>query len=613
MNDVRFRWEDLLPRALGVAVLVVIVAGLKLGKELLVTITLAAVVSVVLSPLVGLLRKIRVPRVPAVLLVVAFALGVLGAVGVLLVGQIASIGRTIPEYRKNIQAKIEALHAPLSRQAKKVDEAVKEVEKESRSGAPPPASRAGEEPLRVQVVEGVPSVAGLLSGAIMPSLGALGSAAAITLLVLFFLIYSGEIHDRVILLVGSAHGTVTSQAISESMLGVVRYLSLQAVVNLTYGVVLGTGLWALGVPSALLWGFAGAMLRFVPYLGPVIGCLLPVMLALAVFPGWWHALGVAAFVGSLELLNAYVVEPIAYGHRTGLSPLAIVLSALCWAWLWGGIGLLLSVPLTVCLLTLGKHLPRLGFLEILLGSDLDVDPNARIYLRLLARNPVEASRLIDEESKGRALVELGDGVLLPLLRRTSIDRQERKIDEGRATEMVEEIRELAKDAADTAAEARKASAEPGTPAAASGPDDAVTILCLPASDDTDEIAASLLSDLLIQDHHRARSLPSSTLTGEKLEAIEREHAEIVVISALPPSNILRARYLYKRLRSRFPALPVLVGIWGTPDPGVLTERIAPDRKATLVGTFAAALGALRERAEAVRLARPEASRGASLP
>jgi len=445
-----------------------------------------------------------------------------------------------------------------------------------------------------------------MAGAFVPSMGALGNGAAIILLVLFFLIYSTEIRDRVIRLAGSAQGTLASQTISASMHGVVRYLALQVVVNVAHGTALGLGLWAFGVPNALLWGFAGALLRFVPYLGPVVSGLLPIALSIAVFPTWSRPLWVAGFIIALETLSNNVIEPLVYGNRTGLSPLAIIVTAVFWAWLWGGMGLLLSVPLTVCLLMLGRHIPQLKFLEILLGGVPGADPKVQIYLRLLAHNHVEAAELIEKETDGKSLVQQFDDLLLPVLRMAEADRKDGKIDEKKALEVIEEIRELANDANDTAREIQKRESVADSAVGAEPSD--VTILCLPASDGTDELAASMLAGLLTLDRYQARSLPAASLAGEKLEAVELEKADIVVISTLPPSNILRARYLYKRLRARFPELPILVGIWGLTDTSMLESRIAPDRKAIVLGTLAAAQDELRERAKALRLRKSSRSR-----
>jgi len=605
------RWDGLVPRILGIAGIFVIVAGLKLGKELFVSLALAALLSFILAPLVNILKKAHLPKVLAVLVVVTFTLSALGGLGYVIVGQIASIGGKLPEYRKNVLSKIAAFNMPFSKTVKDVQDAVKEVQDGAKPAILPKRPGSKEDPVRVEVVEVSPSLFSMMAGAFVPSMGALGNGAAILLLVLFFLIYSSEIRDRVIRLAGSAQGTLASQTISDSMHGVVRYLALQVVVNVAHGTALGLGLWAFGVPNALLWGFAGALLRFVPYLGPVVSGLLPVALCVAVFPTWSRPLWVAGFIIALETLSNNVVEPLVYGKRTGLSPLAIIVTAVFWAWLWGGMGLLLSVPLTVCLLMLGKHIPQLKFLEILLGGEPVADPKVQIYLRLLAHNQVEAAQLIEKDNEGKSLVEQCDSLLLPILRMAEADRKDGKIDEKKELDVIEEIRELSKDAIETAEELQKQTSHDRSTTAAEPSD--VRILCLPVSDGTDEVAARMLAGLLTLDRYQARCLPATTLAGEKLGVIEEEKADIVVISALPPSNILRARYLYKRLRARFPELPILIGVWGITDTSVLESRIAPDRKATVLGSLAAAREKLRELIEAVRLkgiSRSDADSGA---
>ena len=603
-------WEGLLPRILGLAGIFVIVAGLKLGKDLFGLLALGTFISFILSPVVNLLKRGHFPKVVAVMVVVTIALGVLGCVGYVIVGQVASISKSLPVYRQNILSKVSTFNVPFSRAVKAVQAAVKEVEDETAAGSPGKQSRGREDPVRVEVVEASAHPLSFITGAFVPSMGVLGDVAVVVLLVLFFLVYSSEIRDRIISLAGTSQGTVASQAIAGSMSGVVRYIALQAIVNASFGTALGVGLWMFGVPNALLWGFSGALFRFVPYLGPLAACMLPIALSVAVFPGFSRPLWVMAFVIALETLHAYIIEPLVYGKRTGLSPLAIIVAAVFWAWLWGGMGLLLSIPLTVCLLALGKHIPQLQFLEVLLGGDPAGDPKLQIYLRLLAHNQVEAAELIEKESEGKSLVGVYDSLLLPVLQMVDADRIAGKVDDQKALEVVEEIRHLAKDAGETAEESQNQLSDNPVSRPLSSPPD-VTILCLPASSGTDELATSMLARILTLDGYRACSLPATTMASEKLEEVEREKADVVVISALPPSNILRARYLYKRLRARFPDLPIVVGIWGSTDTRVLEHRIAPDHKAIVLGSFAAARESLRENAKAAHL-RKRADSEASL-
>lgn len=591
MRESPLRSDGLISRILGIAGCFVIVAGLKLGKELFVTFAIAALLGVVLSPLVNLLKRAHLPKVLAVFVVVILAFGLLGGVGYVLVGQGTSIAQKLPEYRENLRGRLASLSTPFSKGMKAVEDAVKELQGESKTATPARPAPGKDVPAKVELVESSPTLLTVMSTALVPFMGVLGSAAVVLLLLLFFLIYSDDIHDRVIHLAGSGRGTVASQAISDSMNGVVRYLALQAVVNISHGIVLTIGLWLLAVPNALLWGFIGGLLRFIPYLGPAFGCLLPVAFTVAVSHGWSHPLWVAAFVIGLEALNGNVVEPLVYGNRTGLSPAAIVVSAVIWAWLWDATGLLLSIPLTVCLLAIGKHIPQLQFLEVLLGGGPVSEPNTQVYLRLLSHHQMEAAEMFEKESQGKSLVEIDDTLLLPLLRMVETDRRAGEIEEEKALDLIDQIRDFAKDAGETAA------GRPAAPGAA--PE--ISILCLPASDGTDELAGSMLAEILTADHYRARSLPTDILAGEKLEVIDQEKADIVVISALPPSNLLKARYLYKRLRTRFPELPILVGVWGTSNPAALEERIAPDHKATVLGSFATAQVMLREMAEGVRL------------
>jgi predicted PurR-regulated permease PerM len=572
-------WSGAAARVAVVAGLFIVVAGLRLGKELFVPLALSVLFSLVLSPLVRWIQKVGVPRVVSVVSVVVLVFGLLALVGLFIVGQAAALGRRFPEYRANVMTKLDSLRGPLARTVRTVEKALKDIQ------APPAEDkRSPQEPVKVEVVEGPPDVLKIATLVLGPLMTAGASFAVVFLLVIFFLLYQDEIRDRVIRLAGSAEVNATTQTITEATQGVSRFLFLQAFVNASYGATLGLGLFVLGVPNALLWGFLAALARFVPYVGPVVGGVLPVLMSLAVFPGWSRPIGVGAFIVVLEVISNNLVEPVVYGKRTGLSPLAVVVAAVFWAWMWGGLGLLLSVPLTVCLVSLGRHIPSLNFLAVLFGDEPTLEPKVRIYQRLLSGQQEEAAEVLEKDVEaGKPLAAVFDATLLGVLRMAQADLRRGKLEPEDAERLFASVREIVDDVSDVARAELEKKRE-GAPAPVRG----ASALCLPASDAADEISAEILARVLHLRGCRAKALPADHTAGEALEAVAAERADLLVLCASPHSNLLRARYLYKRLRRRFGDIPIVEGVWGYANPRTIEARVAPDHKAVLVTSLAEA-------------------------
>lgn len=580
-------WSTLTSKILSVAGLVIIVAGLHLGQDFLVPLALSILFSLILSPLVSLGLKLKLPRTLSVITVVVLVFGFLGLVSYFIAGQAAALGKKLPEYKSNAKAKLESLRVPFARTLLNVQEAVKDAQGGS-EGAPPPRNdtpaRTAQDPVKVEVVEGHPDALKVASNVLGPLMTAGASFAAVVLMVIFFLLYKDDIRDRVIRLVGDAQVNMTTQTITEATRGVSRFLFLQAAVNASYGVTLGLGLLALGVPNALLWGFLAAVLRFIPYVGPIAGGVLPVLLSVAVFPGWTRPLLVAGFIALLEVISNNYVEPVVYGKRTGLSPVAVVLAAIFWAWMWGALGLIVAVPLTVCLLSLGKYVPSLRFLAVVLGDEPALEPKVQVYHRLLTGHQEEAVELLEKElAQGKPLAELYDQTVLWVLRMAETDLQQGKLDPEKSVVVFEALREITDDLTESAL-SRKEKVQALAGLASEPPPEPCTMsaLCLPASDKADEVSAHMLAQVLNLRGCRAKVVPVENMAGETMEAVQAEGADVLVICTSPPSNLLRARYLYKRLRRQFGEIPIVEGVWGSGDARSIEDRIAPDHKATLV-------------------------------
>lgn len=570
-------------KLLTVAAVFIVAAGLHLGHELFVPLVFSVLLALILSPLVDLGQRLRLPRVVSVITVTVLVFAALAGAGYVIALQGAALAKKLPEYKTTAQTKLDALRVPLARTLGQVQEAVRGIQESA-----PRSPERRQEPLPVRLVEDGPNplkLAGVLLG---PLFSAGAAFAVVFLLVVFFLVYKDEIRDRFIRLVGDARVHLTNQTITEATHGVSRFLFWQACVNASFGVALGLGLWALGVPNPILWGFFAAVLRFIPYLGPVVAGLLPVAMAFAAFPGWTRTLMVLSMILVLELVMNNFVEPLTYGKRTGLSPLAVVVAAFFWTWMWGGIGLILAVPLTVCLLSLGKYVPSLRFLAVLLGDEPPLEPKVHVYHRLVSGHQEEAAEFLEGElASGKSLAEVYDETLIGVLRMAEVDLQQGRLDDEKAGILFGTLLEIVDDLAETARGGRPPgpSAEPP-----------IRILCLPSSDKGDEVAARMLCRLLQLQGLAARTIAADLMAGETMESIRSERPDLLAICTSPPSNLLRARYLYKRLRRQFGEIPIVEGLWGDGDPRAIEDRVAPDHKARIVSSFREAEKTLAEMA-----------------
>jgi hypothetical protein len=369
-----------------------------------------------------------------------------------------------------------------------------------------------------------------------------------------------------------------TQALDDAAGRVSRYILMQFLVNAGFGTLFGLGLFWIGVPDPVLWGVVAALLRFVPYVGTLVAALLPIALSLAVFDGWLRPLLVFLLVAGLELIIANFVEPWLYGAQVGISSLALLVTAVFWTVLWGPAGLILSTPLTVCVVVLGRYVPQLSFLHILLGDEPVLAPEAQIYQRLLAMDQLEAHTIVGQFLKGRPLVELYDSVLIPALSLAEQDRHKGAIDAAREEFLFLSIDELIAEFSEYQLADSSSEADPA-------PIENARILCLPAHDRADEITASMLGQLLEQKGFAALSFPIvGSSPHEWLASIEAGRNDVICISALPPYAFAPARAMCKQIRERFPQLKVVVCVWGfsgdTNKAKARFERTQPHRLAT---------------------------------
>jgi len=570
------RWGRL-PKTWVLLSVVAVVAALYFARDVLIPCVLAILLGFFLHPLAARLERWGLPRALAVILVVALLLGAVAGTGWVVAGEAAEITSRLPEYRENLERKLAPVRA-------KLGEAAETVQK---IGEPVPAGEAvshGEEkPSKVQVVPTTPSAFEFLVGGLGWLLPPLGMAGIAIVLVLFILLQREDLRDRVLRLLGAGRVHLTTQAMDEAAQRVSRYLVTQTLINAGYGAILAVGFALLGLRSPILWGLICALLRFVPYVGVWVGIALPLATAIAEFPGWTRPGAVLGLFVVTELVAWNVVEPFLQGARTGLSPVAVLVSALFWAWLWGPVGLLLAIPLTVCLVVLGRYVAELEFLSVLLGDQLVLPADVRLYQRLLVLDQEEALELVEEELEGKSFIEVCDRVVLPALSRVRRDRWSGFLDETRGARMVETLKEGVAELL----ERRR----PAAPEARAGR--LPLLICLPAQDEADELAALLLAEAL--EGVEVQTLRPGTLASEAMEEVERRQPRVVCLSTVQRAPLTPARYLCKRLAARFPELPILVGAWNARgDMRKLETRLGCPGAGRVVTTLADAVAQVRE-------------------
>jgi len=587
-----------------IAILVSVVAVLYLAREILIPLAFAVTLSLILAPAIAWLEKLRLGRVPAALLVMLMSMAGAGAIGWVIFNDLVDVANQLPQYQQNIHKKLEAIRAPngtgaVGRAADSVKELRKELTSPPAPVAPPAASgRAGppvapnaaSHPLPVQVVEAPANELQYLRDLIQPFLGPLGVFGMVLIFSLFLMVGHKDLRDRLFRLVGVSQLNVMTQALDDATRRVSRYLLLQLLVNAVFGALCGTGLFLIGVPYAVLWGAVAAILRIVPYIGAPVAASLPFMLSLAVFDHWMQPLLVFLMFSTIEIVTGNWVEPWLYGVHTGVSSLALILTTVFWTVLWGPAGLILSTPLTVCVVVLGRYVPQFAFLHILLGDEPALVEEAKFYQRLLAMDDQDARTVIDRYLNEHSLLELCDSVIVPALTLAEHDRHKGALDPDREEFLFLSIKEMLTELAERAVRPGLADVEAAGDAKSSPPSG--RILCIPASDEADEVTAAMLALLL--EHSGCIVLPFTPDPGlQQLAFVQPAADDVFCISALPPFAFAHARTLSHQLRVRFPKIRIVVGVWGfAGDTERAMERFQAPRPDRLVTSLADAIQAV---------------------
>ncbi|MGQ7790834.1 AI-2E family transporter [Faunimonas sp. B44] len=581
------------------------VAVLYFARDVFLPLAIAVLLTFALAPVVSMIRRTGLPRVPAVIIAVAAAFLVISAFSFLVATQVAELARNVPTYQSNILAKVQALKESGGEDGviRRITEAVERVGqeiKEADEGAEPAAGAAEPrpDPLLVEIYAPEEPIQ-VLTSMIVPLLGPLATAGLVVVVVIFMLLEREDLRDRFIRLAGSGDLHRTTEALQDAGKRVGQYLLMQLVVNVTYGVPIGIGLWLIGIPNAMLWGLLAIVLRFVPYIGPVIAMVLPLFLAVAVAPGWSLVLWAAGLFLVMELISNNFVEPWLYGSRTGLSPLAIIVAAIFWTWLWGPVGLVLSTPLTVCLVVLGKHVPQFEFFEVLFGSEPVLDPKARLYQRLLAGDPEEATDQAEELLEEDYLIDYYRKVAIPAMILAERDRARGVMGEEQkhqvsasALALVSNLQEIADEELDDGDEVvtePDEEGEDGREALWDGvliPDGTgKSLLCIGGRGALDDVTAAMLAQVLRAQGAAATEASYADLEPSRLRLIELHGLDAAVLCFLNRDSLGHGRFLVRRLKRIRPDLRVGVVLWSEP------EGEDPRAGDAAAGELAAELGA----------------------
>ena len=558
------------------------VAVLYLAKILLLPLGFAILFAFLLAPVVALLERLRLPRpIAAMSVILAFA-GLLGVAAWSLFTQLVSVANDLPTYRGNIAAKMQSLHSPSDSAYSRAERELETISDElgiasSTTSVSTPGQADGkpigttpDHPVQVREVGRPTGRLDQLGGVIEP----LTTALLAVVFTFFVLLQREDLRNRLIRLSGDRNLSRMTQAMSDASRRISRYFLLQVAVNVVYGAIVCLALYLIGLPHAVLFAALALLCRFVPYVGAPIAALTPTLLS-AVFHGWRHSAEIFGLFIGLEIVTANYVEPHVYGKHTGLSSLAVLIAAAFWTLIWGPVGLILSIPLTVCLVVMGSHVPSLEFLTVLLGDQPVIPPYTSFFQRMLAHDEREAADILEASFKSESLVSVYDSILIPALTLVEMERQKGELEEStvrfirasvsglvdelgfRALEEKDESPQTAPDSADLTT-----IANPSSPAVFPS---SASILVIPVRDGFDETVATMLTQVLDLAGFRATSMPVRGI-DETVSTVTGQKPDIVFLSGMPPVAMARAHRIFRTLRAASPEQRIVMGIWHYNEP-----------------------------------------------
>ena len=549
---------DALGTIRGVTLTSAIVVGLYLGRDFLIPLALAVLITFLLSPFVTRLER-WIGNVGAVIATMALILGGTVGLGWTLGRQAVDLANEFPSYKENIRTKLQAFKIPDGGVFERVSQTVEDLKKDlpGAAAAKPDEAKTSEDESKetaqpVKVVE-TPDAAPfeMVRSMAAPVLGPLGTAGLVLLLAAFMLLKREDLRARLIRLVGQGRISATTRALDDAGTRVRRYLLMQLVINVTYGIPLAIGLYFIGVPNAILWGALAAVLRFIPYIGPWIAAAFPILLSMAASPTWWAPLMTMGLFIVLELVSNNVMEPFLYGSSTGVSPVALIVAAVFWTWMWGTAGLVLATPFTVCLVVMGRHIPQLSFLSVVLGEDEALTPAEDCYHRMLRQGEHDETELVDSFLKSKSLEDLYDTVLLPVVASAEEDHRQGMIDNEQRDRIAKATAEIIEDLGERDITAEDIEAFPRC-----------RVHCIPARAERDELAGAMLEHLLDTEGFEASHSPDRRSAGELIKKLEKLLPDVACITVVAPSKALHARNLCQKIRAALPEQKIVVCLWG---------------------------------------------------
>jgi predicted PurR-regulated permease PerM len=615
---------------------VVVVACLYFGREVLVPIALAVLMSFVLAPPVRLLQGWRFPRSLAVIIVAFVAFAAIFSLGGLMVAEVNQLASDLPRYQSTLREKIQSLRGAtavtgtLERASQVLQELNSELNRPSRRApATAPLARPGmspSEPVPVEIMQPTSGALQTLGVLIAPLIQPLTTTGIVVIFVIFILAQEQDLRNRLIRLAGSHDLQRTTAAIDDAGQRLSRLFLTQLALNAGFGLVTGAGLWIIGVPNAPLWGMLALILRFVPYIGPLISAIFPLILAAAVGPGWSMVLWTALLLLIVEPIAGQIIEPLVYGRSSGLSPVAVIASATFWTWLWGPIGLILATPLTICLVVLGRHVNRLRFLGVMFGDEPALTPAELVYQRMLARDPVEASEQARRFLKEKPLLAYYEEILLEGLKLAAVDAERGLLDPERTLRIRDAVAEIVDDLTDhedslEPAHEAVAEMEEHTPLAQINKDEeslretaqelpeqgrtAKPVLCIPGLGLLDEAVALMLTQLVERRGVGARAEQADALSRSRVFTLDTKDVALVCLCYMENPTPAQIHYAIRRLRRKAPGAFILVTLLGATSAVDDRDVIPASANVDLVK---ASLGDTVERLVAVATSLSEAER-----
>jgi len=540
----------------------VVVAALYFGRPVLLPLALAVLMSFALAPLVGLLKRLRLGNLMPVLISVGLAVVIMSSLALFMGSQLASLVADLPRYQTNLGQKIHSVVGSTihSNTLTQLNRTIENLAEQVAGGK---AEEPGAEPNQIKPVPVVIQRTMLTPWAVAqnvlgPLLEPLGLIALVLVFVGFILLQKDDLRDRFVRLVGSRDMQRTTVALDEAASRLSRYLFLQTCINTCFGLVIGFGLWLIGIPNAGLWGLMSMLLRFVPYVGVPMSFLFPFTLALAVDSGWSKVVWTMALYGGVEFVVGQLIEPFLYGRSMGLSAVAVVVAAVFWTWLWGPMGLLLSTPLTMCFVVFSRHIESLKFLDVMLGDQPALRFEESLYLRMLADDPDEATDEAEGFLRANSLSAYYDEVAARALMLAQADVDRGVLDPLRQSRIRDAIKGLIVNLADRKDEAALAADLPPSWRNATRE----PVLCVAGRGPLDEAAALLLVDMLSKYGISARVVTSDETSAANIRDLSCEGVQLTCVSYLEPGTFKNARYQVRRLRKRMPEVPVMALFWG---------------------------------------------------